>query len=84
MSVRSAIQAPELKDEAFARDRFSMCGLVTARAYKLSRLEAREGIPRLFRDRRRTPAGPLPPQRMHQYHLTVPCPRVALTQGGSS
>jgi cytochrome P450 len=51
--------------------------------YKLSRLEAREGILRLFRERRPTPAGPVPPLRMHQYHLTVPCLRVALTQGGS-
>ena len=52
--------------------------------YKLSRLEAREGILRLFRDRRPTPAGPLPHLRMHQYHLTVPWLHTTLTQEGSS
>lgn len=52
--------------------------------YKLSRLEAREGLLRLFRDRRPTPAGGLPPLRLHQSHLTVPSLRVTLTQGGSS
>ena len=52
--------------------------------YKLSRLEAREGILRLFRDRRPTPAGPVPPLRMHQYHLTVPYLRATLTQEGLS
>ena len=52
--------------------------------YKLSRLEAREGILRLFRDRRPTPAGPVPPLRMHQYHLTVPYLRATLTQEGWS
>ena len=51
--------------------------------YKLSRLEAREGLVRLFRDRRPALAEPLPPLRMHQYHLTVPCLRVSLTEGGS-
>ena len=50
--------------------------------YKLSRLEAREGLVRLFRDRRPVLAEPLPPLRMHQYHLTVPCLRVSLTEGG--
>ena len=50
--------------------------------YKLSRLEAREGLVRLFRDRRPRLAEPLPPLRMHQYHLTVPCLRVTLAQGG--
>jgi cytochrome P450 len=52
--------------------------------YKLSRLEAREGILRLFRDRLPTSAGSVPPLRMHQHHLTVPNLRVTLTQGGSS
>ena len=52
--------------------------------YKLSRLEAREGLLRLFRDRRPRPAGGLPPLRLHQSHLTVPSLRVTLTQGGSS
>jgi cytochrome P450 len=52
--------------------------------YKLSRLEAREGILRLFRDRRPTPAGPVPPLRMHQYHLTVPYLLATLTEEGSS
>lgn len=51
--------------------------------YKLSRLEAREGLVRLFRDRRPALAEPLPPLRMHQYHLTVPRLRVTLAQGGS-
>jgi cytochrome P450 len=50
--------------------------------YKLSRLEAREGLVRLFRDRRPVPAEPLPPLRLHQYHLTVPTLRVSLTHGG--
>jgi cytochrome P450 len=52
--------------------------------YKLSRLEAREGILRLLRDRQPSPAGPVPPLRMHQLHLTVPSLRVTLTEGGSS
>ena len=52
--------------------------------YKLSRLEAREGLVRLFRDRRPALAEPLPPLRMHQYHLTVPRLRVTLAQGGSA
>ena len=52
--------------------------------YKLSRLEAREGLLRLFRDRRPSPAGEIPPLRMHQHHLTVPSLRVTLTQGGSA
>ena len=52
--------------------------------YKLSRLEAREGLLRLFRDRRPEPAGGIPPLRMHQHHLTVPSLRVTLTQGGSA
>jgi cytochrome P450 len=51
--------------------------------YKLSRLEAREGLLRLFRDRWPVPAGEVPPLRMHQYHLTVPSLRVTITQGGS-
>ena len=51
--------------------------------YKLSRLEAREGLLRLFRDRRPKPARRVPPLRMHQYHLTVPSLRVTITQGGS-
>jgi len=51
--------------------------------YKLSRLEAREGLVRLFRDRRPSLAGPLPPLRLHQYHLTVPCLCVTLTEGGA-
>ena len=50
--------------------------------YKLSRLEAREGLVRLFGGRRAELAGPLPPLRLHQYHLTVPSLRVTLTQGG--
>lgn len=50
--------------------------------YKLSRLEAREGLLRLFRDRRPTLAEELPQLRMHQHHLTVPSLRVKLTQGG--
>jgi len=50
--------------------------------YKLSRLEASEGLHRLFRDRRPALAEPLPPLRMHQYHLTIPCLRVTLAQGG--
>jgi cytochrome P450 len=50
--------------------------------YKLSRLETREGLVRLFRERRPELSGPLPPLRMHQYHLTVPSLRVTLTQGG--
>ena len=49
--------------------------------YKLSRLEAREGVARLFRDRRPALAEPLPPLRMHQYHLTIPSLRVALERG---
>ena len=52
--------------------------------YKLSRLEAREGIVRLFRERRPQLSGPLPPLRVHQYHLTVPSLRVTLTQGGNA
>ena len=52
--------------------------------YKLSRLEAREGLLRLFRDRRPRPIGEIPPLRMHQHHLTVPSLRVTLTQGGSA
>jgi cytochrome P450 len=52
--------------------------------YKLSRLEAREGLVRLFRDRWPSLAEPLPPLRMHQYHLTVPSLRVSLTEGDSS
>ena len=51
--------------------------------YKLSRLEALEGILRLFRERRPTLGGPVPPLRMHRHHLTVPCLRATLTQGGS-
>ena len=51
--------------------------------YKLSRLEAREGLVRLFRDRRPSLAGPLPALRLHQYHLTVPCLCVTLTEGGA-
>lgn len=51
--------------------------------YKLSRLEAREGIVRLFRDRRPVLAEPLPPLRLHQFHLTIPCLRVTLANGGS-
>ena len=51
--------------------------------YKLSRLEAREGLLRLFRDRWPVPAGEVPPLRMHQYHLTVPFLRVTITKGGS-
>lgn len=51
--------------------------------YKLSRLEAREGLLRLLRDRRPRPMGEIPPLRMHQHHLTVPSLRVTLTQGGS-
>ena len=51
--------------------------------YKLSRLEATEGLVRLFRDRRPTPAEPVPPLRIHQHHLTVPCLRVSLSEGGS-
>jgi cytochrome P450 len=51
--------------------------------YKLSRLEARLGLARLFRDRRPALAEPLPPLRMHQHHLTVPSLRVTLSQGGS-
>ena len=35
--------------------------------YKLSRLEAHEGIVRLFRDRRPVLSEPLPPLRLHQY-----------------
>ncbi|MEO5633335.1 cytochrome P450 [Gaiella sp.] len=50
--------------------------------YKLSRLEAREGLTRLFRDRRPRLAEPLPPLRIHQHHLTIPCLRVTLAQGG--
>jgi len=50
--------------------------------YKLSRLEAREGLVRLFRDRQPRLAKPLPPLRMHQYHLTIPSLRVTLAQGG--
>jgi cytochrome P450 len=50
--------------------------------YKLSRLEAREGLLRLFGGRRPDLAEPLPPLRVHQYHLTVPSLRVTLTQGG--
>jgi cytochrome P450 len=52
--------------------------------YKLSRLEAVEGLVRLFRDRRAVPAEPVPALRMHQYHLTVPHLRVTLAEGGSS
>ena len=52
--------------------------------YRLSRLEAREGILRLFRDRPPAPAGSLPPLRMHQYHLTVPYLLATLGQEGSS
>ena len=51
--------------------------------YKLSRLEAHEGIVRLFRDRRPVLAEPLPPLRLHQFHLTIPCLRVTLANGGS-
>jgi cytochrome P450 len=51
--------------------------------YKLARLEAREGIARLFRRRRPTPTVPVASLRIHQYHLTVPCLRVTLTEGGS-
>lgn len=51
--------------------------------YKLSRLEALEGLIMLFRDRRPTLVEPLPQLRMHQYHLTVPCLPVTLTEGGS-
>lgn len=51
--------------------------------YKLSRLEAVEGLVRLFRDRRAIPAEPVPPLRMHQFHLTVPRLRVTLPEGGS-
>jgi hypothetical protein len=50
--------------------------------YKLSRLEAREGLVRLFRDRRPALSEELPPLRLHQYHLTVPTLRVTLTHGG--
>lgn len=50
--------------------------------YKLSRLEAREGLVRLFRDRRPALAEQLPSLRMHQHHLTVPSLRVKLGQGG--
>lgn len=50
--------------------------------YKLSRLEAREGLVRLFRDRRPAPAEQVPALRLHKYHLTVPSLRVTLTQGG--
>jgi cytochrome P450 len=49
--------------------------------YKLSRLEAREGLVRLFRDRRAALAGELPPLRLHQYHLTVPSLTVTLAGG---
>ena len=52
--------------------------------YKLSRLEAREGLVRLFRDRRPALEEELPPLRLHQYHLTVPTLHVTLTQGGSA
>jgi hypothetical protein len=72
VSIRSAVDPASLHDEAFAADPFP------------SRLEAREGILRLFRYRRPTPAGPVPPLRMHQYHLTVPYLRATLTQEGSS
>ena len=51
--------------------------------YKLSRLEAAEGLVRLFRDRRPSPAEPVPALRMHQHHLTVPRLRVRLPEGGS-
>lgn len=51
--------------------------------YKLSRLEAREGLSRLFRDRRPSLVEPLPPLRLHQHHLTVPRLCVTLTEGGS-
>jgi cytochrome P450 len=46
--------------------------------YKLSRLEAREGLTRLFQRRRPVPAEPLPRLRIHQHHLTVPSLRVSL------
>lgn len=52
--------------------------------YRLARLEAREGLLRLFRDRRPRPAEEIPPLRVHQHHLTVPSLRVTLTQGGST
>lgn len=53
------------------------------RRLQASRLEAREGIRRLFREGRPEPAGPVPTLRMHQHHFTVPSLRVTLTQGGS-
>ena len=52
--------------------------------YKLSRLEAREGLLRLFRDRRPQLSEPLPPLRLHQFHLTDPVLRVTLTHGGQA
>jgi cytochrome P450 len=52
--------------------------------YKLSRLEAREGLVRLFRNRRPALAEDVPPLRLHQYHLTVPTLRVTLTPGGTA
>lgn len=51
--------------------------------YKLSRLEAREGLVRLFRHRRPLLTESLPPLRLHQHHLTVPRLCVTLTEGGS-
>jgi cytochrome P450 len=51
--------------------------------YKLSRLEAREGLLRLFRDRRPVLAEPLPALRIHTHHLTIPQLRVTLAPGGA-
>ncbi len=40
--------------------------------YRLARLEARDGIGALLRERRPRLQGPVPPLRIHLYHLTVP------------
>lgn len=83
MSVRWAIGAGHLHDEAFPRDPFPVgLGSHFCAGYRLSRLEARERLVRLFHDRRPSLAEPLPPLRMGQYHLTVPWLRVTLTEGG--
>jgi cytochrome P450 len=49
--------------------------------YKLARLEALEGVARLFRDRRPVLAETLQPLRVRQHHLTLPSIRVRLGDG---